>query len=90
MAGTWRRTWRPPRSPSRGLLFPFLIGGTVVVENVFAWPGLGTSVVHAVITADYLVIQGLVLLLGLIVVLTNTIVDVLLGIFDPRSLVATA
>ena len=73
-----------------GLLFPFLIGGTVVVENVFAWPGLGTSVVHAVITADYPVIQGLVLLLGLIVVLTNTIVDVLLGILDPRSLVATA
>jgi peptide/nickel transport system permease protein len=71
-----------------GLLFPFLIGGTVVVENVFAWPGLGSSVVHAVISADYPVIQGLILLLGLIVVLTNMIVDLLLALLDPRTLVA--
>ncbi|GKY89891.1 ABC transporter permease [Sinisalibacter aestuarii] len=71
-----------------GLLAPLLIGGAVVVENVFAWPGIGTTVVQGVKTADFPVIQGCVLLLGLIVILMNLVVDILLTIFDPRSLVA--
>jgi peptide/nickel transport system permease protein len=70
-----------------GLLFAGLLGGTVIVENVFAWPGLGTQVVKAVLSLDYPVIQGAVLYFGLIVVLINTIVDVLLVVVDPRSLV---
>jgi peptide/nickel transport system permease protein len=69
-----------------GILFAQLIGGAVVVENVFARPGLGTSLVIAVLNRDYPVIQGIVLVLGITVVSINAIVDVLLGIVDPRSL----
>lgn len=70
-----------------GLVFPFLIGGAVIVENIFAWPGLGTAVVRAVVTADYPVVQAIVLLLGILVLLTNMIVDILLVLVDPRTLV---
>lgn len=73
-----------------GLLFTGLLGGAVIVENVFAWPGLGTAVVSAVLARDYPVIQGVILMLGIAVVLVNTLVDVLLGIVDPRSLIRTA
>lgn len=72
-----------------GLVFPFLIGGAVIVENIFAWPGLGTAIVRAVVTADYPVVQAIVVLLGLLVLVTNMIVDVLLAIADPRSTVRT-
>lgn len=70
-----------------GLIFAGLLGGTVIVENVFAWPGLGTRVVEAVFNLDYPVIQGIVLYFGIVVVLINTFVDVLLALVDPRSLV---
>lgn len=70
-----------------GILFSFLVGGAVVVENIFAWPGLGTAVVRAVISGDYPVVQGVVLLLGLLVIFINTAVDVVLGLTDPRSLI---
>lgn len=70
-----------------GLLFTGLLGGAVIVENVFAWPGLGTAVVEAVLSRDYPVIQGVILMLGAAVVLVNTLVDVLLGLVDPRSVI---
>lgn len=73
-----------------GLLFTGLLGGAVIVENVFAWPGLGTAVVSAVLARDYPVIQGVILMLGIAVVLVNTLVDILLGIVDPRSLIRAA
>ncbi|MGH2402841.1 MAG: ABC transporter permease, partial [bacterium] len=73
-----------------GLLFTGLLGGAVIVENVFAWPGLGTAVVSAVLARDYPVIQGVILMLGIAVVAVNTLVDVLLGIVDPRSIIRTA
>jgi peptide/nickel transport system permease protein len=70
-----------------GVIFASLLGGTVIVENVFAWPGLGTAVVRAVIARDFPVIQGIVLILGLVVVIINLLVDVLVGVIDPRSLI---
>jgi len=70
-----------------GLLFTGLLGGAVIVENVFAWPGLGTAVVQAVLNRDYPVIQGVILMLGMAVVLVNTLVDILLGVVDPRSII---
>jgi len=73
-----------------GLLFTGLLGGAVIVENVFAWPGLGTAVVQGVLSRDYPVIQGVILMLGIAVVLVNTLVDVLLGLVDPRSVIRTA
>ena len=69
-----------------GLLFAGLIGGAVIVENVFARPGLGTGLVNAVQARDYPVIQGITLVLGLGVVIVNTLVDIALAIVDPRSL----
>lgn len=71
-----------------GVLFASLIGGAVIVEQVFARPGLGTSLVHSVLTGDYPVVQGIVLLLGFSVVIVNAFVDILLGLVDPRTLEA--
>src|SRR5439155_14249898 len=68
-----------------GLLFAGIIGGAVVVENVFARPGLGTSLVQAVLVRDYPVVQGVVLVLGVIVVVVNATVDLLLAAIDPRT-----
>ena len=73
-----------------GILFTGLIGGAVIVENVFARPGLGTSLVSAVLNHDYPLIQGLALELGVIVVVVNMLVDVALAAIDPRSLTRQA
>jgi len=67
-----------------GLLFAYLIGGVVVVENLFAWPGLGSTLVNAVINRDYPVIQALILVMGALVIAGNLIVDLALGLIDPR------
>lgn len=67
------------------LMFISLLGGSVVVENIFAWPGLGTAIVEAIVSRDYPVIQGAVLSLGVIVLVVNTGVDVILGLVDPRA-----
>ncbi|MGH3914588.1 MAG: ABC transporter permease [Pseudonocardiaceae bacterium] len=68
-----------------GMLLPGLIAGTVLVENVFAWPGLGSEIVGAVVVKDYPVAQAVVLLLGVLVLLTNLVVDLALAALDPRS-----
>jgi peptide/nickel transport system permease protein len=73
-----------------GILFAAIIGSAVVVETVFARPGLGTSLVGAVLARDYPVIQGDVLVLGITVVTVNAIVDILLAAVDPRSLTRKA
>ncbi len=62
-----------------------LIAGTVLVENVFAWPGVGTVISQAVIQKDYPTIQGVLLVLGATVLVLNMVVDIVLGILDPRS-----
>lgn len=67
-----------------GLRFGGLLAGTVLVESVFAIPGIGRMVVDAVIARDYPMIQGSVLVLATAVILTNLIVDVLYGFCDPR------
>jgi peptide/nickel transport system permease protein len=69
-----------------GILFAGIIGGAVVVENVFARPGLGTALVSAVLSRDYQVIQGIILVLGVVVVVVNATVDILLAVVDPRSI----
>lgn len=64
--------------------FSRLLAGAVVIETVFAWPGLGRMLVNAVINLDYPVVQAaLLLLVGLFIVL-NTLTDILYGIADPR------
>ncbi|RYZ12542.1 MAG: glutathione ABC transporter permease GsiC [Comamonadaceae bacterium] len=66
-----------------GLQFGFLLGGSIVVEAVFNWPGLGRLLVDAVDMRDYPVIQALVLLFSLEFILINLVVDVLYGYINP-------
>ncbi len=66
-----------------GLQFGFLLGGSIVVEKVFNWPGLGRLLVDAVDMRDYPVIQALVLLFSLEFILINLVVDVLYGLINP-------
>ena len=66
-----------------GLQFGFLLGGSIVVETVFNWPGLGRLLVDAVNQRDYPVIQGLVLLFSTEFILINLLVDVLYGAINP-------
>ena len=66
-----------------GLQFGFLLGGSIVVEAVFNWPGLGRLLVDAVDMRDYPIIQTLVLLFSLEFILINLVVDVLYGFINP-------
>jgi peptide/nickel transport system permease protein len=70
-----------------GLLLGAMVAGTVLVENVFAWPGLGSTIVQSILTKDYPVVQAIVLVYGVGVLVVNTVVDVALARLDPRSLI---
>ena len=61
-----------------------LLGGTVVVETIFSWPGVGQLILRAISQRDYPLVQGAVMLLALIFVLSNLIVDLLYAYVDPR------
>ena len=67
-----------------GIQLATILGGVIVVEVVFAWPGLGRLVYNAVAARDYPVIQGAVLLIAVIFLLINLVVDVLYAVVDPR------
>jgi peptide/nickel transport system permease protein len=71
-----------------GLLLVALLGGTVVTENVFNIPGLGTEIVQAILQNDYPAIQGIILVLGAVAIAITLAVDVVLGLIDPRTLLA--
>lgn len=62
----------------------FAIGGQVLVETVFRWPGMGLELVNATLQRDYPVIQGTFFLLGVIVIMMNYLADILYVFFDPR------
>jgi ABC-type dipeptide/oligopeptide/nickel transport system permease component len=68
-----------------GLLLSTMVAGTVLVENVFAWPGLGSTIVSSILAKDYPVVQGVVLVYGIGVLAVNLVVDVTLALLDPRS-----
>ncbi len=67
-----------------GLNIGFLLSGLVIVENVFALPGLGTELVNAITTRDYPMTQALVLVFGVIVIVVNLMADLAYAILDPR------
>ncbi|WP_026875029.1 ABC transporter permease [Jiangella gansuensis] len=67
-----------------GLQMGALMGGAVIVENVFAWPGLGSLVVDAVANRDYAVVQAVTLLIAAIVMVLNLVADLLYTQLDPR------
>ncbi|WP_408955859.1 nickel ABC transporter permease [Natroniella sp. ANB-PHB2] len=67
-----------------GVSFGHLLGGTVIVETVFTWPGLGRFVVDAIFSRDYPVIQAYVLVMALVFVMVNFLVDLIYRFLDPR------
>lgn len=67
-----------------GVQFTFLIGGTVIVERIFAYPGIGNMAIDAVINRDLPLIQGLVLVFGALFILVNLATDALVAWFNPR------
>ncbi|MBI2527159.1 MAG: ABC transporter permease [Candidatus Rokubacteria bacterium] len=71
-----------------GLQFGTLLGGAVVVEQVFSWPGIGWLVVQSIFARDYPVVQGVTLVVGVLFVVINTTVDVMYSVLDPRVRVA--
>jgi len=67
-----------------GMVFSFLLGANVLVEKVFAWPGIGSFAVEALIASDFAPLQGFVLTMAVMYVLLNLIIDILYGVIDPR------
>jgi ABC-type dipeptide/oligopeptide/nickel transport system permease component len=67
-----------------GIGFARLLSGAVVVETVFAWPGIGRLVVASILVKDMPMIQGVLLLKATIVAGLNLVVDVAYGLIDPR------
>ncbi len=67
-----------------GLQIPEMLSLSVIIETVFAWPGMGRMLVDAVLKRDYTLVQGTVLLYALIVVIVNLVVDLLYAYIDPR------
>ena len=67
-----------------GLQFGQLLGGAIITETVFAWPGVATLTVESIRNQDFPVVQCAVILLALVIVTVNLIVDVIVGVIDPR------
>ena len=68
-----------------GVVFSFLLGANVLVEKVFAWPGIGSYAVSALIASDYAAVQGFVLAMALLYVVLNLLIDLLYTVIDPRA-----
>jgi peptide/nickel transport system permease protein len=66
------------------MTFSFLLGANVLVEKVFAWPGIGSYAVEALISSDFAPVQGFVLTMAIMYVLINLVIDILYGVIDPR------
>ncbi len=73
-----------PTTTFIGLQFGALLGGTVIIEQVFAWPGIGRLIIDAINQRDYPVVQGGVVFLALVMVVVNLIVDLSYSLIDPR------
>ena len=67
-----------------GVQFSVLLGGAVITEQIFAWPGVGQLAVNAIVNRDYPVLQGVILTVALLVTLVNLAVDALYVVLDPR------
>ena len=67
-----------------GMVFSFLLGANVLVEKVFAWPGIGSFAVEALIASDFAPLQGFVLTMAVMYVALNLMIDILYGAIDPR------
>ena len=71
-----------------GMVFSFLLGANVLVEKVFAWPGIGSYAIEALIASDFAPVQGFVLTMAILYVILNLCIDLVYGLIDPRARVA--
>ena len=69
-----------------GLVLSGMLGGAIIIERVFAWPGLGNGVINAIIEKDFPVIRGIILTVGIIAILLYLVIDLILAAIDPRTL----
>jgi len=67
-----------------GMIFSFMLGANVLVEKVFAWPGIGSFALEALLASDYAPVQGFILTMATLYVLLNLGIDLLYGLIDPR------
>jgi len=67
-----------------GMVFSFVLGANVLVEKVFAWPGIGSYAVEALVVSDYAAVQGFVLAMALLFVTLNLVIDLTYSMIDPR------
>lgn len=67
-----------------GMVFSFLLGANVLVEKVFAWPGIGSYAVEALIASDFAPVQGFVLAMAILYIVLNLMIDLAYGLIDPR------
>ncbi len=67
-----------------GMVFSFLLGANVLVEKVFAWPGVGSYAVEALIASDFAPVQGFVLAMAILYIFLNLTIDLAYGLIDPR------
>jgi ABC-type dipeptide/oligopeptide/nickel transport system permease component len=67
-----------------GLQVGYLLGGTVIIETVFSWPGMGRLIVTAIYGRDYMMVQGAIMLLAFTFICINLLVDILYTYLDPR------
>src|SRR5699024_7719977 len=67
-----------------GIQIASLLGGTVIIEKIFNWPGLGTLAIDSILARDFPMVQGIILFIGFVFVVINILVDILYGIIDPR------
>jgi peptide/nickel transport system permease protein len=84
----WQYAFRNALLPivtTLGMVFSFLLGSNVLVEKVFAWPGIGSYVIEALVASDYAPVQGFVLTMAILYVALNLAIDILYGIIDPRT-----
>ena len=74
-----------PSIPLLAVIVGFLLGGSVVVESAYNLPGLGQILVEAVSNRDANVVQGIVLVLGILIILVYLVADILVSLIDPRA-----
>jgi len=67
-----------------GMVFSFMLGANVLVEQVFAWPGIGSFAVEALVASDYAAVQGFVLVMAILFVVLNLMIDLVYTLIDPR------
>jgi len=84
---TWFHTLRNawiPIATQVSLSVPYVIGGAVVTEQIFGWPGLGSLMVQAINTRDYNLIMGITVLISIVVLFANLVLDIVYAYLDPR------